>query len=185
MLPPSCNGKLRGGKGTIYEGGVRVPFFMHWPSVVLPETRTDNLFISDFIPLVRAAITGVAWTPPRSRSIVMADEQTQQLGMFWMDRHKHLKLIVTQLNRSRVVEMFDMHRSPFENNAIRPNNAALRSMYSILKPHLDMVMSASAPTWFKKQVIQSSYDHEEASCKHRVWSKCVKKCNAMHPKLID
>lgn len=176
MVPPSCNGDLRGGKGTIYEGGLRVPFFMHWPGVLPPRTRTDNLFISDFIPLIRAAITGVEWSPPRTRSIVMADEKTQQVGMFWIHRRKMLKLIVTRLNRSHVIEMFDMHTNSLENKGIKPNNSLLKRLYSAISPYRDILMSAGAPEWFKVQVLQSSYQNEEASCKHRVWSKCVKQC---------
>ena len=32
MIPPVCNGGLRGGKGTPYEGGVRAPAFVYWPA---------------------------------------------------------------------------------------------------------------------------------------------------------
>lgn len=35
---------LRGHKGTYYEGGIRVPFFVHWPGVVQPG-RTDEPII--------------------------------------------------------------------------------------------------------------------------------------------
>jgi arylsulfatase A-like enzyme len=38
----SYNGKLRGVKGLAYEGGVRTPFFMHWPSCLGSSARTTN-----------------------------------------------------------------------------------------------------------------------------------------------
>ena len=37
------NGGMRGNKGTVYEGGIRVPFFLRWPRMVKPGTKTDRL----------------------------------------------------------------------------------------------------------------------------------------------
>ncbi|MGE3312177.1 MAG: sulfatase [Limisphaerales bacterium] len=36
------NAPLRGGKGAIYEGGLRVPFLVRWPGVVTPGSRTSE-----------------------------------------------------------------------------------------------------------------------------------------------
>jgi len=50
---PTDNYPLRGGKGTIYEGGVRVPMIVVWPGVVRPDTRSDALISSvDFYPTI-------------------------------------------------------------------------------------------------------------------------------------
>jgi hypothetical protein len=37
------NGGMRGTKGTVYEGGIRVPFFVRWPAVVKPGTTVARL----------------------------------------------------------------------------------------------------------------------------------------------
>ncbi|MBJ6369614.1 sulfatase-like hydrolase/transferase [Snuella sedimenti] len=42
----SDNGSLRGTKGHLLEGGIRVPFAMMWPSKIKPKTVYDNPIIS-------------------------------------------------------------------------------------------------------------------------------------------
>ncbi|MEZ6056998.1 MAG: sulfatase-like hydrolase/transferase [Planctomycetaceae bacterium] len=45
------NGGLRGNKGTLYEGGVRVPGLIEWPRVIKsPRTSTATLSTSDIYP---------------------------------------------------------------------------------------------------------------------------------------
>ncbi len=47
----TSNAPLKGGKGMLYEGGVRVPLFVRWPSVVKPASRCDEPVITvDFYP---------------------------------------------------------------------------------------------------------------------------------------
>jgi arylsulfatase A-like enzyme len=48
---PTSNAPLRGGKGTVYEGGVRVPCIVSIPWLVQPQSRNDTLIqSSDFYP---------------------------------------------------------------------------------------------------------------------------------------
>ena len=49
--PTTSMEPLRGSKGTLYEGGIRVPMAVRWPAVVAPGRRTDTPVItSDFFP---------------------------------------------------------------------------------------------------------------------------------------
>ncbi len=53
----TSNAPLRGGKGMLYEGGIRVPMIVRWPGVVEPGSRSDvPVVLLDLYPtLVEAA----------------------------------------------------------------------------------------------------------------------------------
>lgn len=57
IASPTSNAPLRGGKATIYEGGIRVPQIIAWPGVTKPGSMTDVITQStDFYPtLLHAA----------------------------------------------------------------------------------------------------------------------------------
>ena len=44
------NGPLRGAKGQVYEGGVRVPAIANWPGKLQPGVNNEPLHIVDFYP---------------------------------------------------------------------------------------------------------------------------------------
>ena len=47
----SDNRPLRGGKGSLWEGGIRVPTAMYWPGVIQAGTQNDTPFTSvDYLP---------------------------------------------------------------------------------------------------------------------------------------
>lgn len=61
------NGGMRGRKGTVYEGGIRVPFFMRWPARIKPGNRHAQLNAHiDVMPTIVDAC-GVAL--PKDRKI--------------------------------------------------------------------------------------------------------------------
>jgi len=50
------NAGLRDIKGTVYEGGIRVPCFMRWPGKFLPELKVDRIaHLIDIVPTIAAA----------------------------------------------------------------------------------------------------------------------------------
>lgn len=50
---PTSNLPLRGGKGWVYEGGIREPFLIRWPGVTKPGSKCDVPVVStDFYPTI-------------------------------------------------------------------------------------------------------------------------------------
>ncbi|MBX3745047.1 MAG: sulfatase [Verrucomicrobiae bacterium] len=50
-IGPTDNAPLRGGKGMLYEGGIRVPFLIRWPNVTQPGSRSAQPAIHvDLLP---------------------------------------------------------------------------------------------------------------------------------------
>jgi arylsulfatase A-like enzyme len=53
---PTSNAPLRGGKGWLYEGGIRIPLIVRWPGIARPETVSATPVSSpDFFPTVLEA----------------------------------------------------------------------------------------------------------------------------------
>ena len=60
--PPASNGDLRGGKGSLHEGGVRVPTIFYWPAKLKPRVVEEPLHMVDVMPTV-LALAGAAGSP--------------------------------------------------------------------------------------------------------------------------
>ena len=53
------NTPLRSGKGSAYEGGIRIPFIVKWPGITVANTVSDNnISIEDIFPTI-LAMTGI------------------------------------------------------------------------------------------------------------------------------
>jgi arylsulfatase A-like enzyme len=52
--PPASNGAFRGGKGSLHEGGVRVPTFANWPGRLQPAVIDQPLHMVDLMPTLLA-----------------------------------------------------------------------------------------------------------------------------------
>ncbi len=60
--PPASNGDLRGGKGSLHEGGVRVPTIFYWPAKLNPHIVNEPLTMVDVMPTV-LALAGANGSP--------------------------------------------------------------------------------------------------------------------------
>ena len=78
---------LRAGKGSYYEGGVRVPLIIKWPGMTTPGTRSDERTLNmDFFPTLQAMaqpeikatfLDGIDITP------VFSGQQLEDRDLFW------------------------------------------------------------------------------------------------------
>ena len=56
--PPASNGRFAGGKGTLREGGVRLPAIMNWPAKLKPAAVNEPLHHVDVMPTLLALAGG-------------------------------------------------------------------------------------------------------------------------------
>jgi uncharacterized sulfatase len=91
----TTNAPLRDEKGTLYEGGIRVPLIIRWPGVVKPGTTCSALVSSvDFYPtfLDIAGAAGAPNHPLDGESILPLLKQTGTLkrdAIYWHYPHYH------------------------------------------------------------------------------------------------
>ncbi len=85
------NGKLRGGKQDMYEGGIRVPAFAYWKGKIKPGSRTGNLaLLMDLYPTfcelagaeIEHPVDGISILP----TLLGEPQATDGRTVFWMRR---------------------------------------------------------------------------------------------------
>ena len=126
------NQPLRGGKGTVYEGGVRVPAFIHWPARLSGGTTFRHpLHIVDWMPtlLALAGYSSPTTLPLDGRDawpLLVGKERSPaprtlyfKRGQSFALRHGDWKLVTTGPSK---VELFDLARDPHEKFNLAPAN---------------------------------------------------------------
>jgi arylsulfatase A-like enzyme len=80
---------LRGGKGMLYEGGIRVPMFVYWPGKIRPGTRCDVPVAGiDFLPTF-LELAGIPITDFRSFDgisilpLLQGQQELNREALFW------------------------------------------------------------------------------------------------------
>jgi arylsulfatase A-like enzyme len=152
-IPARFNCGLRGTKTTVYEGGLRVPFFVRWPAKVKPGTKIDRLaaHIDVFPTLLEACGVQRSATPPitaKMDGVSLYPLLTQpQRASSWPertlyfqwhrgDRGELYRNCAARQQRFKLVngkELYDLEKDPAESedvSAARPERvSAMRAGY--------------------------------------------------------
>ncbi len=79
VVIPCDNGPYREGKGTLYEGGTRVPAFVNWPGHIKPGTEVDGMMhVVDTYPTLIGLAGAKAGKQTAGWSRHVADHQRRQ-----------------------------------------------------------------------------------------------------------
>lgn len=83
---PRWNGGMRGVKGSVDEGGVRVPFFIRWPGKIPSGLRVKEIAGAiDLLPTV-TALAGIEYKPGRSLDGLNLSPLLLGISADWPDR---------------------------------------------------------------------------------------------------
>ena len=158
------NGPLRQGKGTLYEGGVRVAAFAHWPGVVPSGQTADGMMhIVDLLPTLLSVaqtpldesveIAGVNQWPVIIGQQSSAREEVLlnttpfhgavRIGDWKLIHNGHVGANVTSKDAKEQWELFNIAEDPYEKNDLL---AARPEIVTRLRKRLERyAQEASAP----------------------------------------
>jgi arylsulfatase A-like enzyme len=140
------NAGLRGLKGQVYEGGIRVPCYVRWPGHLSAGRRVEQIAAHiDIVPTLLEACqvsspagelfdgrslmpllrdgSGVAW-PERTLCLQWHRGNVPQEGRAFMirtGRYKLLRADAPQLPALAPLELYDLERDPYERSNLAPD----------------------------------------------------------------
>lgn len=159
--PPASNAPFAGGKGTLKEGGVRLPAIVNWPDKIKPTVVNDPLHHVDIMPTLLALAGGKgdaakpfdgkdAWAtiaegkPSPHEDILINVEAFR--GAIRKGKWKLIKIALMP----EKVELFDLERDPSEKENVAEKNAdVVRDLEGRL---LGYAKQQKLSEWLKAQV---------------------------------
>jgi arylsulfatase A-like enzyme len=128
---PGNNQPLRGEKGQLYEGGIRVPTIANWPGKLKPGVFTPPLTIADWMPTFCALAShkprkDLKWDGKNIWPLLSGEGAATPRTLYWAGpgfktravREGDWKLIITEPGKGKAAreELFDLAQDPGETN---------------------------------------------------------------------
>jgi arylsulfatase A-like enzyme len=123
----ASNGPFRGIKGTVYEGGTRVPTLVSWPGKLAPRKESTPAVVIDWMPTFceLAGYTSnrtLKWDGLDLSQLLLSQAAIQDRSIYiagpsWRAkslRKGHWKLVVSGKSEEQKVELFDIVQDPAE-----------------------------------------------------------------------
>ena len=93
LLPITNNAPLRAGKGSAYEGGVRVPLMFRWPGTISPGVCAVPAMTIDLLPTILELVNPASPTPTDGISLApwikSPAEKPPERSLYWHYPHYH------------------------------------------------------------------------------------------------
>ena len=147
-----ANRPLRGGKGELYEGGIRVPLVAHWPGTVRPGVKDATL--TSTIDMLPTALDLAGGTPGAEfdgisiAPVLTGTGSVDRETMFWLYPHfigsthphaavRHGQFKLVQYLRDGRTELYHVVRDPGETNDVSARYVAkTRELRALLEAHI-------------------------------------------------
>ena len=135
-VQPNSVGGLRGSKGTIYEGGLRVPGIIEWPAVIQPKVTRYPASTMDIFPTIvdilglpkddlLNPIDGISLKPIFNTAL---DRRIKKIPFSFKDQgallDNNYKLIVSSIEKNEF-ELYNLENDPFESQNLAAKDPIL------------------------------------------------------------
>lgn len=159
---------LRAGKGSPYEGGIRVPVMVRWPGVVQPGTRT-NSYVSaeDFFPSVlemagirlNTPVDGISYIPVLKNPAMVKNDRpllfhypnrwtsNEDEGYAWSSGMRYGKWKLVYLMKQQKLELYDIEKDLGEQHDLSKSDPQqLKELARLMTAELKR-KGAQMPVW--------------------------------------
>jgi len=159
---------LRAGKGSVYEGGIRIPFMVKWPGIAKAGSRTDQYIMpEDFMPTILeiaklktpATLDGKSYLPLIKNAALITDDRpllfhypnrwtkNEDEGYAWSTAMRLGDWKLVYLMKQRKLELYNLKDDIGEQNDLSMSNQAkvaelAKTWTAALKER-----GAQMPTW--------------------------------------